>query len=57
LPYDPQFAMGATLAAIGIDEAEFLIACVAAVKQGWLFLGWVDGGAEDNFLHPFSLPP
>ena len=49
--------MGATLAAIGIEEADFLIGCDASFKQGSLFRGWVDGGAEDSYIHPFTLPP
>lgn len=49
--------MGSTLAAIGIDEAEFLIACDASFKQGSQFEGWVDGAPDDVYLHPFTLPP
>ncbi|WOF44651.1 tryptophan 7-halogenase [Sphingopyxis indica] len=49
--------MRATLAAIGIDEAEFLTACDGSFKQGSRFDGWVDGGADDSYLHPFTAPP
>ncbi|WP_353217568.1 tryptophan halogenase family protein [Sandarakinorhabdus sp.] len=49
--------MRGTLAAIGIDEAEFLSACDASFKQGSRFDGWVDGGPSDSYLHPFTPPP
>jgi len=49
--------MRATLAAIGIDEAEFLTACDGSFKQGSRFDGWVDGGEGDRYLHPFTPPP
>ncbi|WP_114228916.1 MULTISPECIES: tryptophan halogenase family protein [Sphingomonas] len=48
--------MRATLAAIGIGEAEFLTACDASFKQGSRFDGWRSGAAEDRYLHPFSPP-
>jgi hypothetical protein len=47
--------MRGTLAAIGIEEAEFLAACDATYKQGSRFDGWVSGG--DSYLHPFTPPP
>src|SRR3546814_3291047 len=40
----------ATLAAIGLGEAEFLTACDASFKQGSRFDGWVDGGADDRYF-------
>jgi tryptophan halogenase len=49
--------MRATLAAIGIGEAEFLTACDASFKQGSRFDGWCDGAPDDTYLHPFSAPP
>ncbi|WP_423143124.1 tryptophan halogenase family protein [Parablastomonas sp. CN1-191] len=49
--------MRETLATIGIDEGEFLTACDASFKQGSRFDGWVDGGAQDSYLHPFTPPP
>ncbi len=49
--------MRATLAAIGIGEAEFLAACDGSFKQGSRFDGWVDGGADDRYYHPFTPPP
>ncbi len=49
--------MRATLAAIGIGEAEFLAACDGSFKQGSRFDGWVNGAADDRYLHPFTLPP
>lgn len=49
--------MRETLATIGIPEAEFLAQCDAAFKQGSRFDGWVDGSAQDSYLHPFTPPP
>lgn len=49
--------MRGTLAAIGIDEAEFLAACDATFKQGSRFDGWVSGAPDDSYLHPFTPPP
>ena len=49
--------MRATLAAIGIGEAEFLAACDGSFKQGSRFDGWVNGEAGDRYLHPFTSPP
>ncbi len=50
--------MRATLASIGITEAEFLEACDASFKQGSRFDGWIDGTTDDSYLHPFTgLPP
>ena len=49
--------MRATLAAIGIGEAEFLAACDGSFKQGSRFDGWVSGAEDDRYLHPFTAPP
>ena len=49
--------MRATLAAVGIGEAEFLAACDGSFKQGSRFDGWVTGEAGDRYLHPFTSPP
>lgn len=49
--------MRATLAAIGLEEGEFLAACDASFKQGSRFDGWVDGSAGDRYFHPFTAPP
>ena len=49
--------MRATLATIGIGEAEFLTRCDASFKQGSRFDRWVDGTDDDSYLHPFSPPP
>jgi tryptophan halogenase len=49
--------MRMTLATIGLDEAEFLSACDGAFKQASRFDGWVDGSADDSYLHPFTTPP
>ena len=46
-----------TLAAIGIGEEEFLLACDASFKQGSRFDGWVSGDPTDRYLHPFTPPP
>lgn len=48
--------MRRTLARIGIDEAEFLLACDASFKQGSRFDGWRTGAADDRYYHPF-VPP
>jgi len=48
--------MRRTLATIGIDEAEFLLACDASFKQGSRFVGWRTGAADDAYLHPFTAP-
>ena len=45
-----------TLAAIGLTEAEVLLACDAAFKQGTRFDGWATGDADDRYYHPFTLP-
>jgi len=49
--------MRATLAAIGIGEAEFMLACDASFKQGSRFDQWRDGTPDDSYLHPFTAPP
>ncbi len=49
--------MRATLASIGIGEAEFLAACDGSFKQGSRFDGWVTGAEGDRYLHPFTSPP
>jgi len=46
--------MRRTLAAIGLAEADFLLACDASFKQGSRFDGWRTG--EDRYYHPF-VPP
>lgn len=48
--------MRRTLRRIGISEAEFLLACDGAFKQGSRFDGWVTGEAGDSYLHPFTPP-
>src|SRR6478672_2823783 len=47
----------ATLSAIGLDEADVLASCDATFKQGSRFDGWVTGGAQDFYYHPFTPPP
>jgi tryptophan halogenase len=47
----------ATLADIGIDEAEFLSTCGGSFKQGSRFEGWVSGEPGDAYFHPFTPPP
>jgi hypothetical protein len=46
-----------TLAAIGVDEAEFLSSCDGSFKQGSRFDGWRTGAAGDRYYHPFTAPP
>jgi flavin-dependent dehydrogenase len=46
-----------TLQRIGINEAEFLLTCDAAFKQGSRFDGWRDGVPGDSYYHPFVAPP
>lgn len=48
--------MRGTLEKIGIDEAEFLLACDASFKQGSRFIGWASGAPDDAYLHPFTPP-
>lgn len=48
--------MRATLARIGIPEAEFLRCCDASFKQGTRFEGWAGGGEDHGYDHPF-VPP
>ncbi len=48
--------MRKTLEQIGIDEADFLLACDASLKQGSRFDGWVTGEPSDRYLHPFAPP-
>ena len=46
----------ATLARIGIGEADFLLACDGSFKQGSRFDGWRTGASGDSYLHPFTAP-
>jgi hypothetical protein len=46
-----------TLQRIGISEIEFLRTCNASFKQGSRFDGWLNGGANDSYYHPFDAPP
>ena len=48
--------MRRTLERIGIDEADFLLACDASFKQGTRFDGWLTGAADDRYYHPFTPP-
>ncbi len=48
--------MRRTLEQIGIPEAEFLVACDGAFKQGSRFDGWVTGATDDLYYHPFTAP-
>ena len=48
--------MRATLQRIGISEAEFLLVCDGAFKQGSRFDGWRDGAPDDCYYHPFVAP-
>src|SRR5690349_9138167 len=49
--------MRQTLADIGLDEADVLASCEAALKQGTRFDGWVTGSDQDIYYHPFTPPP
>jgi hypothetical protein len=49
--------MRATLSSIGLDEDDVLASCDAALKQGSRFDGWVTGGDDDFYYHPFTPPP
>ena len=48
--------MRTTLQQLGIPEATFLRECDATFKQGTRFIGWVDGGDDDAYYHPFTAP-
>ena len=48
--------MRATLQSIGISEAEFISCCDASFKQGSQFVGWCNGGENDQYYHPFIAP-
>ena len=48
--------MRRTLEQIGLAEADFLLACDAAFKQGSRFDGWRTGAAGDRYYHPFTAP-
>ncbi len=45
-----------SLRRIGVSETELVRRCDAAFKQGSRFVGWVDGGPQDVYHHPFVLP-
>src|SRR3546814_15929093 len=47
----------ATLAAIGLGEAEFLTACDASFKPASRFAGAVACGAGASYCPPFPSPP
>lgn len=49
-------SMRETLQRIGLHEADLVRECDAAFKQGSCFDGWVNGGDQDRYYHPFSLP-
>ncbi len=49
-------SMRGTLQRLGLSETELVRECDAAFKQGSSFVGWLDGGASDRYLHPFTLP-
>ncbi|MGW8391484.1 tryptophan halogenase family protein [Pseudoduganella sp. HUAS MS19] len=47
-------SLRATLAALGIPEAEFVRESSATFKQGITFRNWRHG--DDHYFHPFSIP-
>jgi len=48
--------MRSTLIRLGIPESTFVTECSAAFKQGTRFNGWIDGGQNDVYYHPFTAP-
>jgi tryptophan 7-halogenase len=48
--------MRATLHRIGLSEVDLIRECDAAFKQGSRFDGWLHGGIDDRYYHPFTLP-
>jgi len=49
-------SMRDTLRRIGVSETDVIRACDASFKQGSKFVGWVTGGNDDQYFHPFALP-
>lgn len=49
-------SMRSTLQKMGVSETDFIRECDASFKQGSKFCGWVNGGAGDEYFHPFTLP-
>lgn len=49
-------SMRQTLRKIGLSEAQFLIECDAAFKQGSCFENWCHNQNNDRYYHPFSVP-
>jgi hypothetical protein len=49
-------SMRDTLRHMGVSETEFVRACDASFKQGSKFVGWVTGGEDEVYYHPFVLP-
>jgi len=45
-----------TLRRVGVSETDFIRECDASFKQGSKFVGWVTGGGDDYYYHPFVLP-
>jgi len=45
-----------TLRRIGVSESDLFRQCDASFKQGSKFVGWVTGGDDDYYYHPFVLP-
>ena len=52
-------SMRSTLQKMGISETQFFRECSASFKQGTLFSNWLGRqgeGAEDTYIHPFTVP-
>jgi flavin-dependent dehydrogenase len=49
-------SMRDTLRRIGVTETGLVRGCDASFKQGSRFDGWVRGGVDDSYFHPFGLP-
>lgn len=50
-------SMRHSLQQIGISELDFITHCDASFKQGSSFNGWLNGQADDHYIHPFTTPP
>ncbi|MGQ3093254.1 MAG: tryptophan halogenase family protein [Roseateles sp.] len=48
--------MRGTLRRIGLSELDLIRECDASFKQGSRFDGWLRGGSDDRYYHPFTLP-
>lgn len=49
-------SMRETLRKMGVVEREFIRECDVSFKQGSKFIGWRQGGTDEFYYHPFSIP-